>query len=63
MRQEKENIGIFFFLIYNDINCQCWSIKKSYQEFLQILQILNFKFSCISQKMLWTAVVILSYIQ
>lgn len=54
---------ILFFNIYNDIYCQCWSIKKSCQEFLPILQVLHFKFSFISQKMLWTTVAILSYIQ
>lgn len=37
-------------LIYNYINGQSWSKVKPYQEFFQILQILTFKFSYISQE-------------
>lgn len=50
-------------LIYNYINCQSCSMVKSYQEFLQILQILTFKFSHISQKVQWTAVFILTCLE
>lgn len=59
MRKVKEYI-VAIYLFFNNIN---YSVKKSYQEFLQILQILNFELPFIFQKMLWLSSVFLSCIQ